>query len=100
MKPVHTRQTFHDDLDDVWRYLCGFSEVAADRLIDRVEDRTRPLANLPLMGRARPDIHPECRQLVVENYLILYRDTPEQVELVRLVHGARDLGAVDFPAEA
>jgi len=52
------------------------------------------------MGRARPDIHPECRQLVVENYLILYRDTPEQVELVRLVHGARDLGAVDFPVEA
>ena len=43
------------------------------------------------MGRLRPDIAPELRYLAVGNYLILYRTVPNGIQIVRVIHGARDL---------
>jgi toxin ParE1/3/4 len=43
------------------------------------------------MGPARPDIAKELRYHPVGNYLLLYRIISGGIELVRLVHGARDL---------
>ena len=30
-----------------------------------------------------------------ENWLILYRETPEEIEVLRVFHGARDFDAID-----
>ncbi|MCL2716325.1 MAG: type II toxin-antitoxin system RelE/ParE family toxin [Alphaproteobacteria bacterium] len=49
------------------------------------------LVDNPLAGPARPDIADECRHLVLGNYLILYRYQDGQVDLVRLVHGRRNI---------
>ncbi len=49
------------------------------------------LADNPLMGPARPDIAPEFRYHPVGNYLLLYRIVSGGIEVVRVVHGARDL---------
>lgn len=43
------------------------------------------------MGRLRPDIAPELRYFVVGNYLILYRTVENGIQIVRVIHGARDL---------
>jgi toxin ParE1/3/4 len=43
------------------------------------------------LGRSRPDIADAARSLNVGNYLILYRIEARTVEIVRIVHGARDL---------
>jgi plasmid stabilization system protein ParE len=42
---------------------------------------------------ARPDIAPNLRYLPVRRYLILYRETAGGIEIVRVVHGARDVPA-------
>ena len=34
------------------------------------------------------------RSLPVENYLIFYRVRDDTVEVLRVIHGARDLGAI------
>ena len=49
------------------------------------------LADNPHMGPARPDIAKELRYHPVGNYLLLYRVIANGIELVRVVHGARDL---------
>jgi toxin ParE1/3/4 len=49
------------------------------------------LASNPLLGRARPEIAPELRYLPIGNYLILYRELEEGIEVVRVVHGATRL---------
>jgi len=43
------------------------------------------------MGAARDDIRPGLRYLVSDPYLLLYRTTDGGVEIVRAVHGRRDL---------
>lgn len=46
------------------------------------------------MGPARPDIAKEMRYHPVGSYLLLYRLIKNGVEIVRVVHGARDLLAL------
>lgn len=65
MKRIERKVAFITDLNDVWNHLDIRNEAAANRFLERVNERVLPLARHPLMGRARPDIHPECRQLVV-----------------------------------
>lgn len=52
------------------------------------------LRDFPGRGTARPEIGEGARSIVVGNYLVLYRVGAEAVEIVRFVHGARDLGGV------
>jgi toxin ParE1/3/4 len=44
-----------------------------------------------MMGRARPELRPDLRSFPCGAYLILYRAVDDGVEIVRVVHGARNL---------
>lgn len=50
------------------------------------------LAKSPLMGRDRDDLKPGIREVVV--YLLFYRVSREQVEVVRVVDGRRNIAAI------
>ena len=82
------------DLDEIWLTVALNSPGVADRVIDAIRDRVAPLSDFPELGPERPEIAPGMRVLVEGNYLILYRVTEEAVEIVRVVHGARDLAAL------
>ena len=94
MSPRRTRRA-EQDLLDIWLGIARDDPIVADRVIDRLEAATGLLADNPRMGPARPDIAPELRYFPVLRWLILYRVTADAVEVVRYVHGARDLGGVD-----
>lgn len=79
------------DLVQIWHFIAQDDPVAADRLLDLLEEKYKLLAENPHMGPARPDIAKELRYLPVGNCLLLYRVIPNGIELVRVVHGARDL---------
>jgi toxin ParE1/3/4 len=80
-----------DDLLEIWRYIARDNPDAADRVLDRIERVVELLAHHPLMGAARPDLRKDLRYFVSGRYLILYRPIIGGVEVVRVVHGARDL---------
>jgi toxin ParE1/3/4 len=82
------------DLDDIWLEIAQDKIDAADRFIDFVTDKFPLLASFPKMGRARDDLEPGLRSFPVKNYLILYRLVKTRIEIVRVVHGARDLKAL------
>ncbi len=79
------------DLDDIWLRAALDNPTAADRLIDRIVARCQDLIAHPHRGTARPEIAPEARMLVVDDYIILYRVNGTDTEIVRIVHGARRL---------
>lgn len=79
------------DLDDIWLGVALDNFRAADRLVDRIIARCQTLADHPRLGPARPQIAPDARMLVVGDYLVLYRLAAGDVEIVRIVHGARRL---------
>jgi toxin ParE1/3/4 len=81
----------HDDLLEIWLYIARDTVTAADRLLDRIESRCARLADFPEIGPTREDIGRGVRVLTVGNYLVLYRASRDRVDIVRVVHGARDL---------
>jgi toxin ParE1/3/4 len=79
------------DLEELWFFIAQDDPAAADRWIDTLEEKIRLLVDNPLMGPARPDIARELRYHPVGNHLLLYRVIQGGIEIVRVVHGARDL---------
>lgn len=79
------------DLDEIWFAIALNNPSAADRMLDRLAHRMAMLEDFPEMGPARPDLGEGARALVEGNYLIIYRLVPGAVEIVRVMHGARDL---------
>jgi toxin ParE1/3/4 len=82
------------DLDDIWYYVATESSSLelADRLIDTITDRFLALASFPYLGRSREgDFGPRYRSLAVGEYVIVYCVENEGVQILRVVHGRRDL---------
>lgn len=84
------------DLVDVWTYVAGVDPAAADRLLDRVLAKLEMLADNPGVGSPRSELATNLRSLSVRPYLLFYRPLTDGIELVRVLHGARDLSAVEF----
>jgi toxin ParE1/3/4 len=78
-----------EDLIEIWAYIARDNPPAADRLLDLLDEKSRILAHDPKLGAARDDIAVGVRHLPVGNYLILYRDIGDGIEVVRYVHGMR-----------
>ena len=94
MARVRLTPRAREDLDEIWLYIARDNMGAADRLIDAIGARCNGLADFPELGPARPDIAPDARMLTIDNYIVLYRSRGADVEIVRVVHGARRLEAL------
>jgi len=85
------------DLEGIWLYVAeksGSPEIA-NRLIDSITDRCLLLGNFPYAGRSRnDDLGPGRRSFPVGEYVIVYRVQGEDVLILRVVHGRRDLGTL------
>ena len=82
------------ELDNIWYYTAtqsGSIEIA-DRLIDSIADRFFLLAGRPYLGRHRDqDLRPGLRSFPVGEYVIIYRVEGEDVMILHVAHGHRDM---------
>lgn len=85
-----------EDLHSAWRYVAERSETAADALVGRVNDRLLLALDFPLLSTPREHLGIGIREVFVEPYRILYRVEGRALVVHRIVHGARDLGAVEL----
>jgi len=85
------------DLDEIWYYVAresGSFEIA-NRLIDTITDRFFLLAGFPYLGRSREgDFGIGCRSFAVGEYVIVYTVEVQDVLILRVVHGRRDIEAL------
>ncbi|MGB3538161.1 MAG: type II toxin-antitoxin system RelE/ParE family toxin [Mesorhizobium sp.] len=88
-----TRRSSHaeDDLITIWLYVAQENEAAADRLLDRIEERWGQLAAFPFPGASRDDIRTGIHRIAVGEYLTFYRVGAEAVEIPRALHGRRNI---------
>ncbi len=80
-----------NDLIEIWLFIAADNQEAATRVLHSLNEKFLLLAKNGKLGPARPDIAPDLRYFVEGNYLILYRESAEGIEVVRVVHGARNL---------
>ena len=94
MPDITVTKQAKQDLIEIWVYVADNNPTAADKLLDTLNKKIGMLSDHPLLGPARPDIAPDLRYLISGNYLILYRVHRDSVEIVRVLHGARNLSAL------
>lgn len=75
----------------IWLYIAQDSVVNADRFIDLLQSKHAIIASQPRIGTPRPDFGPEVRSYPVGQYILFYRLHAGRIELLRVLHGARDL---------
>ncbi len=74
------------DLFDIWRFIAQENPAAADQVEEAVFRACDFLADSPLAGR--------IRNWVVQpysNYLIVYDPGKKPLQIIRILHSARDL---------
>ncbi len=91
---VYFTRAAREDLIAIWTHIAEDNPQAADRVLDRLEEAASRLADTPQIGPARDDIRPGLRYLVSGSYLLLYRIREGGIEIVRAVHGRRDLNGL------
>ncbi len=83
-----------NDLFEIWNYIAQDNPEAADRVGHAIVLACDLVANSPLAGRLREDLAPlPLRFWLVHpylNYCIVYNPEADPLQIVRIIHGARD----------
>jgi plasmid stabilization system protein ParE len=86
------------DLDTIWEYVARDDVDAADRIVEAAYRVCTNLAKHPELGPLRRFYSSgpgNIRYFVITefpNYLIFYRVVADGVEIIRILHGAQDVG--------
>ncbi|NCG21248.1 MAG: type II toxin-antitoxin system RelE/ParE family toxin [Rhodobacterales bacterium] len=62
--------------------------------MDRVASIGQKLSQWRDLGKARPELRHDLRSFPTDNYLVYYRERNEVIEIVRVLHGRRDVDAI------
>jgi len=81
------------DLIGIWDFIADDNEVNADNFLSSLESRLDMLAHQPRMGRARDELMNGLRSFPIGRYVVFYLAHSDGIEVVRVLHGARDLDA-------
>lgn len=83
-----------EDLHDLHDFIARDSEVYASRFVERLISSAERLVDHPRLGRMVPEANDEdIRELLYQNYRIIYRVATNHVAMLAVIHGARDLDA-------
>jgi toxin ParE1/3/4 len=93
MPTVVVRPKALADLAGIWAYIAEDSPRQADAFAGRINREFRMLARRPQIGRDRPELMTTLRSLPIGRYVIFYLPRARGIEVVRVLHGARDLEA-------
>jgi toxin ParE1/3/4 len=94
VKSYHLSRAADDALDAIADYIAKDSPDAAERVIAALHATFEFLAGHPTSGRKRDDLRTGLRvfpgRRPAHNYLVLYYDADEFIEVNAVIHGARN----------
>lgn len=88
------------DLKSIHRHIAVDNPAAADRQLDAFFARFHRLAQHPLIGQSRDDLWEGIRLFPAGNYVIVYRPRDFGIEIIQVLHGARDIPKAFRPPPA
>ncbi len=89
--PVRILPSAHLDLFEIWDYIATDSIAQADKMSDEFDRVFSLLAENPEIGRAREELEEGLQSFPVAHYVIFYEAVQEGIEVLRVLHGARDI---------
>src|SRR5437764_1860847 len=84
------------DIRDIWSYIASDSVETAARVRQEIRDNCRRLAQHPYLGHRRQDLTSRREVLFwpVYSYLIIYRPETKPLQILRVLHGKRNIKRV------
>lgn len=82
------------ELLEIGRFIGRDDPVAARRWVERLRERARTAAAVPLAGRKTPEFDREdIREVLVRTYRIIYRVREGEIHVLTVIEGRRLLGS-------
>lgn len=94
--PVVFRDRAEADLAEIAAYIAADNPRRAASFVNELIDRCLAIASRPLAARERPEIGDGVRLVVHGKYVVVYRIDDGDILILRVVHGARDVGGLDL----
>ena len=95
MAQVRWSLTAGNDLQDIEDFIARDSILHAITFVDRVVESAETLLKTPQIGRMVPEFNRhDLRELIFRDYRIVYLLQHNEVFILRVVHGSRDLLAL------
>lgn len=94
MAGVTRRPLAAADILDIWDHIADDSLAQADRWVDKLDEKFKLIATQPLIGRARDELGAELRSFPFGRYVIFYALIEDGIDVVRVLHSARDVDAM------
>ncbi len=89
---VHWTDTAEGHLDAIYNYIALDSPEYAKRMVDRITRRSQQIADFPLSGRKVPEYKmDQIREIIEGPYRIIYHIKPDQIDVLAVIHGARNV---------
>src|SRR5258706_829311 len=79
------------DVSGIWHHIASDNLAAAERWLDTVDRNVRLLAEFPALGPRRDELGPGLQSYPLGNYIIFYRSVRGGIEIIRVLHSARNL---------
>jgi toxin ParE1/3/4 len=96
MARVLRTELSRSDTKSIAHYLAEQSQSrrVALRFIESIVEKCDLYASRPNLGEACPDLGNDVRRFPVGNYVVFYRPLPDGIEVLRVLHGSRDIPAI------
>ena len=90
---IHWSVIAEADLDDIYDYIARDVPYYAELFVDRLIEASDKLEEHPRLRRKVPeaDDRDDVRELIVQGYRIIYLLQTEQLQILTVLHGSRDL---------
>ena len=81
------------DIEEIGDYIAQDNPSRAVRFMAELRMQCRKIAAAPQAYRLRPELGDGIRSCAHGNYVIFFCASYDEVSIVRVLHGARDIGA-------
>jgi addiction module RelE/StbE family toxin len=84
--------TAKGNLRTIHKYIAQSSPAYANRIIDKLTNRSKQIGAFPLSGRMVPEFDfGQIRELFEGPYRIIYHIRPDSIEVIGVVHMSREI---------
>jgi toxin ParE1/3/4 len=94
MPTVKVAAAAKEDLIKIWEYAAEHNPEAANKLIKEITGKFASLRDYPNMGREQSRLLVNLRSCVVRDYFIFYQPFDDGIEILRVLHGSRDIESI------
>jgi plasmid stabilization system protein ParE len=82
------------DLEDIADFIALDNSVRAVSFVGELRKKAIAIGHAPRAYAACPDLGTDLRRAIHRSYLIVFRINSNRVEVLRVIHGARDVRKV------